>query len=69
MQVMPNSEEAALSASQLFSGTIVTSLSTGKAALKQLFEAGGVQRIGKRSSSNPYRYFISAPSLGGESGS
>ena len=68
MQGMPSSKETALPASQLFSATIVTSPSTGKAALK-LFEAGGVQRIGKGSSSNPYRYFISAPSLGGESGS
>jgi hypothetical protein len=60
MQGMPNSKETALPASALFSASIVTSPSTGKAALKQLFEAGAVERIGKGSIGSPYRYFKAA---------
>jgi hypothetical protein len=53
LQGMPSSKENALPASKLFSATIVTSRSTGQNALKQLVEAGVVQRIGKGSSSSP----------------
>jgi hypothetical protein len=64
LQGMPNSKETALPASKLFSATIVTSPSTGKAALKQLFEEGAVQRSGKGSSASPYRYFANQHSQG-----
>jgi hypothetical protein len=57
--VVPSSKETALPASEPFSASIATSQSTGKAALKQLFEAGAVQRIGsgKGCSGAPFRYY------------
>jgi hypothetical protein len=57
MKCMPESKETALSPAQLFSETTVTSIAIGKKALKELFEAGAVQRVGKGSFGNPFRYF------------
>jgi hypothetical protein len=57
MRVMPGSKEAALPAVQLFGETPVTSVTIGKKALKELFKAGAVQRIGKGIPGDPFRCF------------
>jgi hypothetical protein len=47
MKCMPESKETALSAVQLFSATTVTSMTIGKKALKELFDAGQCSGWGK----------------------
>jgi hypothetical protein len=57
MKFMPNSQARAMSQDDLFEAAKIPTRTTGRSALKELFAAGAVQRIGKGSKGNPFRYF------------
>jgi hypothetical protein len=57
MKIMPSSKNEALTAKQLFAQIALSADTTGDRALRELFSAGQIQRIGKGCKGNPYRYF------------
>jgi hypothetical protein len=60
MKCMPNSQARAMSQDDLFKAAKIPTRTTGRSALKELFAAGAVQRIGKGGKGSPFRFF--APS-------
>jgi hypothetical protein len=58
LAVMPDSEERALDMAQLFTVAVIPTKATGQQALRKLFLAGAVQRVGKGAIGNHYRFFI-----------
>lgn len=59
MERMSKSKDGAKSASELFLG-LPTSDSLAKKALAELFSGGKIQRVGKGTRGEPFRYFTSA---------
>jgi hypothetical protein len=57
LKCMPATKDEAMTAAELFDKAC-TPISTGKVALKELFSVGRVERFGKGSYSNPFRYFV-----------
>ncbi len=61
VKCMPHSKADALTQGELFERAGIPSKTTGGKALRQLLDAGQIQRIGKGSRGNPYRYFLAQP--------
>ena len=57
MKIMPDCAAKAKTAEELFEKTLVPSLSTGKQALKELYEASAIKWIGLGAKGSPFRYF------------
>lgn len=58
LRCMPESEAAGMTLDELLIKALVSSKSTATNALKELLTAGRIERIGKGSNRNPYRYFL-----------
>jgi hypothetical protein len=61
LKCMPDSEAQAMTQDALFAVAMVPSRKTGRYALKELIEAGLIQRIGAGGKGNPFRYFHGEP--------
>jgi hypothetical protein len=60
MAGMPDSKEHAMTQSELFTASMISSRSTCQTALSALLTWGKIERTGKGISGNPYRYFRSS---------
>jgi hypothetical protein len=61
MACMPKSKSRAMHAAALFEAAVVSSLSTGKSALKELLSSGKIERIGEGTCGSPFRYYKILP--------
>ena len=61
LECMPAPKDEPMTAAELFDKACVSSLATGKVALKQLFSVGRIERTGKGISSDPFRYSLAGP--------
>lgn len=61
LRVMPDSKAKAMSPADLFQTAVIPSRTTGNKALRELFSAGKIQRIGKPRPGYPSRYFAGKP--------
>jgi hypothetical protein len=60
MACMPKSKSRAMHAAALFETAVVSSLATGRNALKELLSTGKIERCGEGTCGSPFRYFQSA---------
>lgn len=60
MACMPKSKSRAMHAAGLFEAAVVSSLATGRNALKELLSTGEIERIGEGTCGSPFRYFSAA---------
>jgi hypothetical protein len=60
MACMPKSKSRAMHAAALFETAVVSSLATGRNALRELLAAGMIERIGEGTCGSPFRYHQSS---------
>jgi predicted transcriptional regulator len=60
LKCVPATKGEAITQDQLFEKACVPSRTTGRKALAELLSAGLIQRAGKGSKGNPFRYFLKA---------
>jgi hypothetical protein len=60
LKCMPAAKGEAMTAAELFDKASIPTLTTGKNALKELFSIGRIERTGKGSYGDPFRYFVAS---------
>ncbi len=61
LKCMPGPKDEPMTQAELFDKANIPTLSTGKAALKELLSVGRIERTGKGGSSDPFRYSLAGP--------